>query len=147
MSIPNMEHETFEENFLCVDNEHDPVLLKIKELQERVRDCIQGIKSNNAAHPFLISSVSRNSSTSSVDSHGAQPSSSSIASTTTTTDKTFNSDLEDEILQAAARSGWQIAVLKTEWDDSIPAFCHPVPTAKYRGKPWREGCHPSVWRH
>ncbi|KAI6760935.1 hypothetical protein HG530_009795 [Fusarium avenaceum] len=137
----NKEHVPVDELAIFVPDEHDPVLIKLQELKKLARDCCDWRRETPRG-----SSESADSDTSSA-SLGSRSSSFSSTSEATVYDNftTENEAKASKSSEATATTRWQTSP-QARRDEYIPAFSQPIPTTQWLGRPWRDGCHPSVHR-
>ncbi|KAM0242249.1 hypothetical protein ACHAP5_007265 [Fusarium lateritium] len=127
-------------SLLAIPNEYDPFLIKMQKMKKLTRECC-----DRWSETPRESSESADSDTFSRSSES--PSSSSFSSSTSeaTVYDTFTTEDEAKSSEATATIGWQTSP-QAKRDENIPAFCQPIPTTQWLGRPWRDGCHPSVHR-
>ncbi|KAM0341882.1 hypothetical protein ACHAPU_009818 [Fusarium lateritium] len=134
LSSENRDSIPLGETPMFIDDEHDPVLIKFKELKELARRSYERRAATKALHHSAHSDVS------------SSPSDDQCSVSSTTSEATAYSDEAKLFKSESNRTvGWQISP-QAQWDERVPAFSQPIPTTEWLGRPWRDGCHPSVHR-
>jgi hypothetical protein len=146
-------------SLLYVPDEDDPFMIKLQKLKKLARencgwrsqtprDSSESADSETSSASF----ESRSSFSSSVrlslphDLHNPQLTCQQTSEATVYDNFTTEDEAKaSKSSEATATFGWQ-ATPQAKRDESIPAFCQPIPTTQWLGRPWRDGCHPSVHR-
>ncbi|KAF5024808.1 hypothetical protein F66182_3124 [Fusarium sp. NRRL 66182] len=144
---------------IYIDDDHDPFLLRLKELRERAAKCIEESRTTTIPHPPLAIHVLDTPvlNTPAAVSVAVSSSSVPVNATATVTNTITAPEEKDEApllsrerpqgrgmvsqrRRFSRRPSRQSPYSKPAGDDNSSAFCQPTPTGRYLMRPRREGC-------